>query len=108
MRFKDEKNREQIEDILKFVSLDETWQQAGDRLAGQTFVITGKLEGYSNRGQLKEKIEEAGGKVSGSVSSKTSYLINNDIESTSGKNKKARELGVPIIDEATITGWLVD
>ena len=106
--FKDEKNREQIEDILKFVSLDETWQQAGDRLAGKTFVITGKLEGYSNRGQLKEKIEEAGGKVSGSVSSKTSYLINNDIESTSGKNKKARELGVPIIDEATITGWLVD
>ena len=69
-------------------------------LEGKTFVITGSLESYPNRDALKKEIEDRGGKVAGSVSAKTSFLINNDITSTSGKNKKAKELGVPIITEA--------
>lgn len=68
-------------------------------LAGKIFVITGKLENYPNRDALKAEIEARGGKVAGSVSKNTSYLINNDVTSTSGKNKKAKELGVTIISE---------
>lgn len=68
-------------------------------LVGKVFVITGKLESYPNRDALKAEIESRGGKVSGSVSKNTSYLINNDVSSTSGKNKKAKELGVAIISE---------
>lgn len=68
-------------------------------LVGKTFVITGSLEYFENRDAAKAEIELHGGKVSGSVSAKTSYLVNNDIESTSGKNKKAKELGIPIISE---------
>ena len=71
-----------------------------------TFVITGSLTHYANREALKREIEAAGGKVAGSVSAKTAYLINNDRTSTSGKNKKAQELGIPIIDEETIRSWL--
>lgn len=69
-------------------------------LSNKTFVITGSLNHYKNRDELANIIEQLGGKVSGSVSSKTSYLINNDVESISGKNKKAKELGVPIISES--------
>lgn len=68
-------------------------------LVGKTFVITGSLEHFENRDAAKAEIELHGGKVSGSVSVKTSYLVNNDIGSTSGKNKKAKELGIPIISE---------
>lgn len=68
-------------------------------LLGMTFVVTGKLTTFSNRDQLKERIEELGGKVAGSVSKNTDYLINNDVTSASGKNKKAKELGVEIISE---------
>lgn len=68
-------------------------------LAGKIFVITGKLECYPNRDALKSEIEARGGRVSGSVSKNTSYLINNDVSSTSGKNKKAKELGVAILSE---------
>ena len=68
-------------------------------LEGQIFVITGSLNHFGNRSELKDLIEQRGGKVTGSVTSKTNYLINNDITSTSGKNKKAKELGVEIIDE---------
>ena len=68
-------------------------------LNGKVFVITGKLEHFANRDTLVEKIEKLGGKVSGSVSAKTSFLINNDVTSTSGKNKKAKELNIPIISE---------
>lgn len=71
------------------------------QLENKTFVITGSLNNFANRDELKEKIESLGGKVSGSVSKKTDYLINNDIESTSGKNKKAKELNIPIINEET-------
>lgn len=68
-------------------------------LQGMVFVITGSLQYYENRNALKEEIEKRGGKVSGSVSSKTSGLINNDTTSNSSKNKKARELGIPVISE---------
>ena len=68
-------------------------------ISGKTFVITGKLNAFSSRDEAKERIEELGGKVSGSISKNTSYLINNDINSVSGKNKKAKELGIPIITE---------
>ena len=68
-------------------------------LEGKTFVITGSLNTYENRDALKAHIESLGGKVSGSVSGNTSYLINNDVNSTTGKNKKAKELGIPIISE---------
>ena len=68
-------------------------------LDGLIFVITGSLEHYSNSDALKSEIESYGGKVSGSISSKTSYLINNDVNSTSSKNKKAQSLNIPIISE---------
>ena len=68
-------------------------------LAGLTFVITGGLSHYKNRDELKHEIESRGGKVSGSVSKNTSFLINNDVSSTTGKNKKAKELGIPVISE---------
>lgn len=100
-----EKNRV-LDDLLKEIKIDETFEERADFLAGKTFVITGSLEGYSNRKELSDLIEQAGGSVTGSVSAKTSYLINNNTQSTSGKNKKARELGIPVIDEATITRWL--
>ena len=72
-----------------------------------TFVITGSLNHYANRDALGSVIEQNGGKVSGSVSAKTTYLINNDVESTSGKNKKAKELGVKIISEEDFMNLLV-
>lgn len=70
-------------------------------LAGMVFVVTGSLETYPNRNALKEEIEQRGGKVSGTVSKNTTYLINNDVNSMSGKNKKAKELSIPIISEET-------
>ena len=75
-------------------------------LSGLTFVITGSLNHFTNRDEAKDKIVAAGGKVSGSVSAKTSYLVNNDIASTSGKNKKAKELNIPIIDEEELIRML--
>lgn len=68
-------------------------------LTGKTFVITGSLSHFSNRDEAKERIESLGGKVSGSVSAKTTYLVNNDLNSTSSKNQKAKSLGIPIINE---------
>ena len=104
--FADPDKRKMVDDLLKEVHLDESFEKLGTALAGKTFVITGSLAHYENREALKAEIEKAGGRVAGSVSAKTSYLINNDINSTSGKNKKARELGVEIIDENTIMEWL--
>lgn len=80
--------------------------KTNDLLNGKTFVITGSLNHYSNRNELKEVIESNGGKVSGSISSKTSYLINNDIDSTSSKNKKAKSIGIPIINEEDFANML--
>lgn len=68
-------------------------------LQGKIFVVTGSVNHYKNRDELKADIENRGGKVSGSISSKTTYLINNDIDSNSSKNKKAKELNIPIITE---------
>ena len=104
--FNDVKNRQTVAALLAEVKLDETFEEAGTAFSGLTFVINGGLNHYANRDALKAAIEEAGGKVAGSVSARTSYLINNDLTSTSGKNKKAKELGIPIIDEETVKGWL--
>ncbi len=104
--FASPEKRRVVDDLLAEVELDQSFEAAGTALAGKTFVITGSLNNFENRDQLKAEIEKAGGKVAGSVSAKTSYLINNDITSTSGKNKKARELGIEIIDENTIIAWL--
>lgn len=79
---------------------------SGANLSGLTFVITGSLRHFTNRDEAKEKIESLGGKVSGSVSAKTSYLVNNDVTSTSGKNKKAKELSIPIISEEELIEML--
>lgn len=79
---------------------------SSNSLAGKVFCITGSLNHFANRDEAKEKIEVAGGKVSGSVSAKTSYLVNNDVTSTSGKNKKAKELNIPIISEEELIKML--
>ena len=71
----------------------------GGSCAGLTFVITGDVHRFANRNELKALIESKGGKVTGSVSKSTNYLINNDVTSTSGKNKKAKELNIPVISE---------
>ena len=104
--FGDVENKASVDDLLAEVNLDESFEENDTFLDSLIFVITGSLNHYENRNELKKLIEQAGGKVSGSVSGKTSYLINNDVTSTSGKNKKAAELGVPIIDEETIRSWL--
>lgn len=98
--FHNEDNLRKIENLTEVLILDENFEESGSNvLDGKTFVITGKVEHFDNRDKVKEAIEKAGGKTSGSVSGKTDYLINNDISSSSGKNKKAKELGVPIITE---------
>ncbi len=104
--FADPEKKRIVEDLLKEVTLDESYQASGEALKGMTFVITGSLESFANRDELKSAIEKAGGKVAGSVSAKTNYLINNDLTSTSGKNKKAKELGIPVIDETEIIKML--
>lgn len=97
--FADEANANRLDELLKEVNLVKPETSGEQDLNGKTFVITGSLNHFTNRDELKELIESRGGKVSGSVSAKTSYLINNNIESKSGKNKKAIELNVPIISE---------
>lgn len=93
----------EIKDLLAELTVEIPEQKAPAEdiisLAGKTFVITGDVHHFKNRNELKAKIESLGGKVSGSVSSKTDYLINNDVESASNKNKKAKSLGIPIISE---------
>ena len=97
--FKSEKNIENVESLRKILKFEKEESSGGDKLSGKVCVITGSLQHFSNRNELKELIEKNGGKVSGSVSSKTNYLINNDTASNSSKNKKAKELGVEIISE---------
>ncbi len=98
--FAEEKNQQALDDLLGelVVEVPEK-EQAQQNLAGKVFVITGSVEHFANRGELKALIEQRGGKVTGSVSSKTDYLINNDSTSSSTKNKKARELNIPVITE---------
>lgn len=97
--FKSEKNIENVESLRKILKFETEESGGGDKFAGKVFVITGSLTHFSNRNEMKELIEKNGGKVSGSVSSKTNFLINNDTGSNSSKNKKAKELGVEIISE---------
>jgi len=104
--FADEKNRAEVADLLSLLTIDESYEAAGTSLEGKTFVITGSLEHYANRKDLKAEIEAEGGKVAGSVSSKTDYLITNDPNSGSSKNRTARELGVSIITEEDIINML--
>ncbi len=90
----------QFRDLLKELVIPEEAREEGKQIfAGVNFVITGSVEHFANRGEIKEMIESLGGKVTGSVTSKTNYLINNDVTSTSSKNKKANDLGIPIISE---------
>lgn len=104
--FANPKNQKIVDDIIQVVNLDETIEETKEFFAGVTFVITGSLNIFDNRDALKLEIEKAGGKVAGSVSSNTGYLVNNDLLSNSSKNKKAKELGVKIIDEETIAKWI--
>ena len=97
--FKDSKNIENVKSLREVLIFEVEESAGSDSFAGKVFVITGSLEHFTNRNELKELIEKNGGKVSGSVSSKTNFLINNDTTSNSSKNKKAKELGVEIISE---------
>ena len=98
--FASEENRTMVARLLDELDIEvEKVDEESQTLAGQVVVITGSLELYENRNALKDAIEAKGGKVTGSVTAKTTYLINNDITSTSSKNKKAKELGVPIVTE---------
>ena len=97
--FKDSKNIENVKSLREVLIFEAEESAGSDSFAGKVFVITGSLEHFTNRNELKELIEKNGGKVSGSVSSKTNFLINNDTTSNSSKNKKAKELGVEIISE---------
>lgn len=98
--FDNTQNRQAFENLLNEIEIERNEAAAENNfVAGKTFVITGSVTNYSNRNELKEEIEGMGGKVTGSVTSKTDYLINNDITSNSSKNKKAKELGVKIITE---------
>lgn len=98
--FKDDKNYLKVSNLLKELDIKEVEvAEVGTKCAGQTFVITGDVYHYKNRNELKAYIESQGGKVTGSVSKSTTYLINNDAESQSSKNKKAHQLGISIITE---------
>lgn len=96
----DEENLERVRRLLEELTVETPVVDAEEQtLTGKVFVITGSLEHYGSRSELKDVIEEKGGKVTGSVTSKTDCLINNDSTSASAKNKKARELGIPIVTE---------
>ena len=100
--FADEHNKNVVLDLVGELDIDESYEQVGTALSGETFVITGSLEHYKSRTELKKEIETQGGKVAGSVSKNTSYLVTNNPESGSSKNKAAAELGVKIITEDEI------
>lgn len=98
--FRDERNLARYQRLLPHLQVTAAaTAPTGDRCQGLTFVITGDVHHYKNRNELKAYIESQGGKVASAVSGSTSFLINNDVTSTSGKNKKAKELGIPIISE---------
>lgn len=97
--FKSAENNQKLDHLLSHLHLVHEETSAEQVFAGKTFVITGSVEHFSNRSEAKEFIEARGGKVTGSVTKKTDYLINNDKTSASSKNKKAQELGIPILSE---------
>ena len=104
--FADEHNKSVVLDLVGELDIDESYEKAGEALSGEIFVITGSLEYYKSRTELKKEIEAQGGKVAGSVSKNTSYLVTNNPESGSSKNKAAAELGVKIITEDEIRTML--
>lgn len=97
--FQDTGKKERFYRLLSELTLIKEETAGEQDLKGKVFVVTGSLNRYANRNELKEEIERRGGKVTGSVTGKTDYLINNDTASGSSKNKKARELGIPVISE---------
>ena len=98
--FQNETNRKDFEDLLGEIEVVSTQIKAeGNRCEDMTFVVTGDVYQYKNRNELKAYIESQGGKVTGSVSKSTAFLINNDVNSTSSKNTKAKSLGIPILSE---------
>ena len=98
--FADEENNAHLEHLLSEITLEKVATEETEQIfEGKTFVVTGSVEHFANRNELKALIESKGGKVTGSVTAKTDYLINNDVTSNSSKNKKAKELSVPIISE---------
>ncbi len=104
--FSDEDNKAMISELLTMLDIDESYEAAGTRVEGKTFVITGSLEHYSNRKELQADIIAEGGKTAGSVSEKTDYLITNNPGSGSAKNRAARELGIEIITEDQVREML--
>ena len=105
--FTDGEHRDLFRRLLEEVEIPkEEITEDSRKFAGVNFVITGSVNHFANRAEVKEEIEKRGGKVTGSVTSKTNYLINNDVNSTSSKNRKARELGVPIISEEEFLNML--
>ena len=102
--FSNEENLKKFHHLMSHLELEEVKKEENQTFAGKQFVITGSVVHFANRSQLKEFIEQRGGKVTGSVTSKTDYLINNDTASNSSKNKKAKELGIPILSEADFLG----
>ncbi len=98
--FQSERNSAEVDRMLELVTFHDEMPSADEQvLDGKTFVITGSVEHFANRNEAKALIESLGGKVTGSVTAKTDYLINNDSMSNSSKNKKARELGIPVLTE---------
>ncbi|BAE47730.1 NAD-dependent DNA ligase LigA (plasmid) [Clostridium botulinum] len=95
-----------VSKLLKYIDFEEVKENNSNKLQGKTFVITGDVHIFKNRNEIKAKVEEMGGKVTGSVSKKTNYLINNDSESASSKNKKAKDLNIPIITEEEFLGMI--
>lgn len=104
--FRDGERMEHVERLVKELSFVVEENNEEKTLDGITFVITGSVEHFANRNEVKDVIEKRGGKVTGSVTSKTNYLINNDNMSNSSKNKKAKELGIPIITEEEFIGMI--
>ena len=101
--YANETNRQNLENLLQVVEIQKVEKKNTENgtCNGLTFVITGDVHQFKNRDEFKAYVESQGGKVAGSVSGKTNYLVNNDVESTSSKNKKAKDLGIPIISEDT-------
>ena len=97
--FSSEEKKQAFLELMQELKIQEEPRNEEQQFAGMNFVITGSVNHFANRNEVKELIEQRGGKVTGSVTGKTNYLINNDVNSTSSKNKKARELKVPIISE---------
>ena len=105
--FSDEKKKVNVEDVLKEVEIEASSKTSSAQIfENYNFAITGSVEHFKNRDELKAAIEERGGKVASSVTSKTNYLINNDNTSNSSKNKKAKELGIEIITEEQFLKWM--